>query len=109
MQQGNPTETTGPIYSSLAGDPHFDELLEMFAESIAEKRQELDESFRSGQIDQVRAQAHQLKGVGGGYGFHGLTDVARELEEACKADDGDVDRIGEALDRVLSYMARVSV
>ena len=109
MQEANRTETQEPIYSSLAGDPDFDELLEMFAESLAEKRQGLEESFRGGQFDQLRRQAHQLKGAGGGYGFDGLTDVARELEDACKADDSSLDRIGEALDRLLSYMARISV
>ncbi len=109
MHKSNPSESQGPIRSTLAGDPDFDELLEMFAESMIEKRQGLEGSFRTCQIDQVRTQAHQLKGAGGGYGFAGLTDLARELEEACKADDHDIDRIGEALDRVLGYMARICV
>jgi len=109
MPQTDLIDTEGPIYSTLAGEPDFDELLELFAVSIAERPAELSESFRNGQIDRLRAQAHQLKGTGGGYGFQGLTDVALELEEACKAGDGSMERIGEALDRVLRYMARISV
>lgn len=109
MPQTDPLDTERPVYSTLAGEPDFDELLELFAESIAERPAELSKSYRNGQIDQLRAQAHQLKGTGGGYGFQGLTDVARELEQACRAGEGDMERIGEALDRVLHYLARISV
>lgn len=106
----NPTsQTTEPVYSTFADDPDFDELLELFLESIAEKRAHLTESFDGGDFEQLRTVAHQLKGAGGGYGFDGLTEVARELENACKADVADVDRIGEELDRVFAYMSRITI
>ena len=107
MYSGNNTTTETPVYSTFADDPDFEELLEMFADAIPEKRQALEESHRTGEVDQLRTQAHQLKGAGGGYGFQGLSEVAAELENACKAND--VDGVGKNLDKLLGYLDRICV
>lgn len=107
MSDPDNTVLNGPVYSTFADDPDYAELLEMFLETVPEKRQAVEGAFRSGDFDGVRTLAHQLKGAGGGYGFNGLTDVAAELEAACKANDAD--RIGPALDRLLEYLDRLSV
>ena len=68
-----------------------DELAALYVESLAAKRSDLLsrwELLRSGQGDAetVRAvwrQLHQLSGSAGAYGFHGLGDAARLLENAC--------------------------
>jgi len=101
------TQTTGPVYSDFADDPDFEELLEMFAETIEERQGQLRQQFRDGSVDEMRVTAHQLKGAGGGYGFDGLSSAAAQLEEACK--ENDVDRVGESLDALLGYMQRIQV
>lgn len=103
----NQTQTSSPVYSEFSDDPDFEELLEMFVGTIAERREVLEQQYGTGKIEEMRVTAHQLKGAGGGYGFDGLSLVAAELEQACK--ENDVDRVGETLDSVISYMNRVSV
>lgn len=107
MSDPGHTVLNGPVYSTFADDPDYADLLKMFVETMPEKRQAVEEAFGSGDLDGVRTQAHQLKGAGGGYGFDGLSSVAAELEEACKA--GDIDRVGLSLDRLLGYLDRLSV
>ncbi len=101
----NSTQTSGPIFSDFADDPDFEDLLEMFAETVGERRVLLQQRFRAGNVDDMRVTAHQLKGAGGGYGFDGLSSVAAELEQACK--ENDIDRVGQSLDTVLEYMGRI--
>lgn len=98
-----------PIYSSMAGDPDFQDLLEMFAESMEEKKILLQETLNSCDWEEMGRQAHQLKGAGGGYGFSGLTDVAYALEICCKADEVDEVQLKAALDNVMCYLNRVRI
>jgi HPt (histidine-containing phosphotransfer) domain-containing protein len=107
MNVVNATTKQKPVYSEFNSDPDFEELLEMFVEAIPEKKTILSDSYESAEYDEIKRQAHQLKGAGGGYGFDGLTDLAAELEPACKAND--IDRVGQTLDTLLGYMDRIAV
>ena len=46
---------------------------------------EMREALADNCYDEVRRIAHQLKGAGGGYGYPGLTEAARGLENAAQA------------------------
>lgn len=100
-------DSQNPVYSEFANDADFEELLEMFAETIVERKDVLQQQFSDGNLAEMRVTAHQLKGAGGGYGFSGLSDVAADLEQACQ--ENDIDRVGQTLDRVLEYMGRIRV
>lgn len=95
------------VRSDFAADPEYRELLEMFDEALPERRRCLVDAFRTGNVAELQALAHQLKGAGGGFGFPGLTEHAARLETACKA--GEPARIAEELDRMLAYMQRIAV
>jgi HPt (histidine-containing phosphotransfer) domain-containing protein len=103
--QFQPAES--PVRSAFADDEDFAELLRAFADTIPEKRQTALDLLRAGLVGELSRWAHQLKGAAGGYGFPGLTEVAAELEQACKAQDAD--RITHGVDRVLDYLKRVAV
>ncbi|HEX4070313.1 MAG TPA: Hpt domain-containing protein [Planctomycetaceae bacterium] len=96
-----------PVRSTFADDEDFVELLRAFADTIPEKQQTVLELRRAGSFDELRRWAHQLKGAAGGYGFPELTEVAAELEQACKAQDAD--RITLGVDSVLDYLKRIAV
>ena len=98
---------TGPIRSAFADDGDFVELLQLFAESIPEKRLTVRELQNKGAVDELRVWAHQLKGASGGYGFPGLSEAAAELEQGCKA--RETDRIGRAVDRIVDYLNRIEI
>lgn len=96
-----------PIYSIFQDDEDFRELLGEFVSSARERRSLLEGYYAQGQIGTLRVHAHQLKGAGGGYGFEGLSVLAEELEDACKAPQPDLDEIGPLLDDVVSYLSRI--
>ena len=60
-----------------------------------------------GDMESVRILGHSMKGSGGGYGFHAVSEVGAALEQAAKASDGDA--VTRALARLQDYLARVEV
>ena len=107
MTEDGTVSTDSPVYSSFADDDDFGELLEYFLTALPERRNLLEESRRVGNIEQLRTQAHQLKGAGGGYGFPGLSEAACRLEDACHQDNPDV--IQQTFDRLIQYLDRIRV
>jgi len=58
-----------------------------------------------GDFETVESLGHGMKGAGGSYGFHGITDIGAALEQAGESADTDASRkwVGELsryLDRV---------
>ncbi len=102
-------ETAEPIYSIFQDEDDFRELLEDFFTSANQRRTVLQESFASGQIGTIRVHAHQLKGAGGGYGFERLSDIASELEEACKRPEPNLNEVCRRLDKVVDYLSRIRI
>jgi HPt (histidine-containing phosphotransfer) domain-containing protein len=100
-------DETGPVFSDFASDPDYREILEVFAAGLSERHDSLLAAYRHGDVERLRTVAHQLKGAGGGFGFHGLTEVAALLEQACKSDQPD--RLADCLERTLNYLNRVRV
>lgn len=101
------TSSGRPIRSTFADDADFAELLQLFAETIAEKRSTVRELQQKGAVEELRVWAHQLKGAGGGYGFPALSEAAAELEQSCETPQ--TDRITRAVDRVIDYLNRIEV
>ena len=102
----DPTSTAKPpIRSEFAEDPDFRDLLEAFVEAIPERRRLLAELHRSGSLEELGRQAHQVKGAGGGYGFPQISAAGADLQHACRAQDAV--RIEQALTRLLDLLGRV--
>jgi HPt (histidine-containing phosphotransfer) domain-containing protein len=99
-------ETLTSVYSDFSDDPDYSKLLNFFVDALPERFALLLELQEKGEIEPLRELAHQLKGAGGGYGFPGLTEAARELESACKEKNQDL--ISERLDQLTEYMSRIA-
>lgn len=100
---------TEPLVSRFRDDPDYREILEEFVVATAERSASLVSAFAGGAIDEVRRQAHQLKGAGGGYGYDALSEVAADLERACKAPQPNIDEVSRLLDCVVDHLRRVVV
>ena len=61
----------------------IDEFVQRLPHTVAAMRQALANNHHA----ELRRLAHQLKGAGSGYGYPCLTETARTLEGAAKADD----------------------
>lgn len=99
--------SSAPIRSSLADDPDYNDLLEMFDLSLKEAAVGLRESHSAGDAQSIQREAHRIKGAGGAYGFEGLTTVAHQVEDACKARDAAA--IEQTLNDLLDYISRIEV
>ena len=73
------------ISSRWADDPELANILKDFVEGLPGKLVAMREALANNCFDEVRRIAHQLKGAGGGYGYPALTEAARGLENAAKA------------------------
>ena len=96
-----------PVRSSFCDDEDFLELIEIFVDGIEEKKPILREFSASDQVEELKVLAHQLKGASAGYGFEELSQIAAELEIACKS--GDQPGIEHHKEIMLNHMDRIVV
>lgn len=76
--------TTEPLYSSLAGDPHLGDIVDLFVQEMPGRMANLRDRLNSGDWEGLRRIAHQLKGAAGSYGFDAITPSAAEVEDAIR-------------------------
>lgn len=91
-------------YSTLASDPDLAELVELFVAEMPQRLAKLLADFEQGNWELLGRTAHQLKGAAGSYGFHQLTPLAAELEQAVRG-GASIEQVQESLDQ-LSGMCR---
>lgn len=73
-------EGSGAIYSTLIDEgPEFAELVVDFVDHLPGMVDSIRDSTSAGQWDILRKHAHDLKGVGGGYGYPQLTEIAGRI------------------------------
>ena len=96
-----PAVRTKEIYSELAADPDYGELVEMFVAEMSERIEGLQTQFAARDWQQLTRTAHQLKGAGGSYGFPTITPVAARLEDATRRNRPE-DEIEQCLAELVS-------
>lgn len=94
-----------PIRSQFADDADFREILDAFVDAIPQRCRSLSELHRSGSLEELGREAHQLKGAGGGYGFAEISAAGAELHQACRAQDAV--QVARCLSELLELLARV--
>jgi histidine phosphotransfer protein HptB len=94
-----------PVRSLFCDDEDFLELIEMFVDGIEEKKTFFRTASTSDQLEELKVLAHQLKGSSAGYGFEELSQIAAELEIACKV--GDQFGVEEHKEIILNHMDRI--
>src|SRR5438477_9328627 len=100
-------QETSPMYSSLATDPMFREMVELFVEEMPGRMARFRECFNARDWDALRRSAHQMKGSAGSYGFDQFTPFAAHLEGVLSRRP-TVDEIAESLEALLAGCAAVS-
>src|SRR5437879_4609385 len=95
------------IHSSYADDPDIAEMLPFFVDSLPETRAGMQQFAQAKDFENVRREAHKLRGSAGGYGFAGLSDLAGRLEESCKNSVRDEAVILRTVDEILDYLDKV--
>jgi signal transduction histidine kinase/DNA-binding NarL/FixJ family response regulator/HPt (histidine-containing phosphotransfer) domain-containing protein len=84
-----PAAAAEPIVSELLGEgPEMQELVTYFLGRLPRYVQGLRDAHAALDMAALKKQAHDLKAVGGGYGYPQLTQLAAQLEIAAKDDRG---------------------
>lgn len=87
--------------------PGVEEAVPLFLEMAREDLQNLEEALRKADYARIRFIGHDLKGSGGGYGFHGASAIGKLLEDAAKR--ADPDEAGRQIAAFAEYLDRVEV
>ena len=67
----------------------------------------LEQALSTENLSTLQSIGHSLKGVGGGYGFHGLSEIGAAIETAAKS--GDSAAVKKQVQALADYLARVEV
>jgi HPt (histidine-containing phosphotransfer) domain-containing protein len=95
-----------PLYSSLAADPDLGEIVEMYVDEMPDRITALQEMLASGNWEELRRFAHQVKGAAGSYGFEPITPIAGTVEDSIR-DEAPEEQVRQAAEELLAICARV--
>jgi len=95
----------GPVRSRLAKHPRLRAVARKFAEQMPERMRALAAASQAGELAQVAALAHWLKGTAGSTGYDAFTAPARELEQCAKA--GDLEGVRAGIVTVAALVDRI--
>lgn len=70
------------IYSEFAGQEEWLELLDEFVSNLPQRIDSIQAAVVSEDTHELKRLVHQLRGACGSYGFHAVTPLASELEDA---------------------------
>ena len=79
VQKNEPVKEA--LYSNvLEEDSDYKDLVDVFINSLEPTRKELEQAFQEHEWELLAGIIHQLKGLGGGYGYPDITQVAAKIE-----------------------------
>ena len=90
-----PPDDDTPIVSRLAGHARLARIVSRFVAELPERLERMDTAAAAGDMVELAALAHWLKGSGGSMGFDQLYEPSLALEQAAKA--GEATIAGETL------------
>lgn len=96
-------QNNSPIISTILNDePEYADLIEIFVDRLPPTVTKVKQLFTEKNWSQFRKEIHDLKGMGGGYGYPMLTELASEIGVQLINDDF------EAVQRLLQEMEAIS-
>jgi len=100
-------ENTGaPLVSDLLQEgPEMADLIDYFLERLPGYEQELRAALAASDLAAVKSQAHDLKSIGGGYGYPVVTQLAIQLESSAQA--GRLDEVAAQVDEFAQLVRRI--
>lgn len=88
-------------------DPDLEELIPGFLENRGSDVQKLKTASAIKDFESLRSIGHSLKGVGGGYGFTGITEIGAEIEALAKM--SDIEKINKQITALEEYLVNVEI
>lgn len=88
-------------------DSDLEELIPGFLANRKKDIETLRQAMTENKPASLQSIGHSLKGVGGGYGFHEISEIGAEIEKRAKS--GDISGVGELIERMADYLDRVEI
>ena len=92
---------------TLSIDSDLEDLIPGFLENRKKDIVSLKQACEDEDIETLRSIGHSIKGVGGGYGFKGLSELGANIETIAKS--GTSSGIAELIDEMENYLSRVEI
>jgi CheY-like chemotaxis protein len=102
-----PPRATTPERIPVNAPEGVEEAVPLFLEITRADLQNLADALRASDYEKIRFIGHDLKGSGGGYGFHGISAIGKLIEEAAKRSDGE--EVSRQVAALTDYLDRVHV
>ncbi len=104
MHQAKPDSTNRLIVQI---DRDFEEIAPIFLANRHKDVQTLRRALADTDFATIQMLGHRMKGDGGGYGFHQISEIGAAMEQA--AERQDTPACGEQLAQMEDFLARVEV
>jgi histidine phosphotransfer protein HptB len=91
----------------IHADPEIADLIPKFLDNRQKDIVMIESALETNDFETIRLLGHSMKGAGGGYGFDGVTQIGKNLEEAAK--EADSDKIRNGVDELAEYLRKVEV
>lgn len=88
-------------------DPDLKDLIPGFLQNRHHDVQTLQEAVAVGDFDTIRTLGHRMRGDGGGYGFHLISEIGDALEKA--AFENNSHEIMARVRELSAYLGRIEV
>jgi len=88
-------------------DIDLEDLIPGFIENRQKDILKLEQAIEEQDFETLRSIGHNLKGVGGGYGFHDMTIFGAAIEEGAK--ENNLETINENVKKLSHYLANVEI
>ena len=88
-------------------EKELEELIPIYIEHRRNDMNVLKTALAEQDFEKLKQSGHSLKGSGGGYGMHRLTDLGADLEESAKKQDINV--AADVIDKIEEYLSNVVI
>jgi len=97
-----------PIVSTLIADePDLLDLVEQFIQRLPETISKITDAIDSGDLGTAKKEIHDLKGMGGNFGFPVLSQIAKQIETEINLQQ--LDSIATLLQELKSILLRIQL
>lgn len=100
-------ENTSTDKVVIHADPEIADLIPKFLDNRQKDINLIESALEKNDFEAIRILGHSMKGAGGGYGFNGVTEIGKNLEEAAKEED--TNKIRNGIHDLAEYLRKVEV
>jgi HPt (histidine-containing phosphotransfer) domain-containing protein len=100
-------ERSRPDTLRISIDPDLQDLIPGFLQNRRQDIRKLQGAVAAGDFETIRTLGHRMRGDGGGYGFHMISEIGQALEKA--AIEKNTEDITSRIEELIQYLECIEV